>query len=520
MRDVRGAVLFVALLLVVSPLPGSSQNRSVDLLTATVAELQAAVQAGALTYERLVLEYLARIAAYDKQGPRLNAVIAINPRAIELARALDIERKTRGLRSPLHGIPIAVKDNIDTDDLPTTGGNVMFAGSTPPRDARVVQTLRQAGAIIFLKTNLDELAMSSAGVSSLGGQTLNPFNLAHSPGGSSGGTAVAVSAGFAAVGLATETGLSIRGPASNTGIVGIAPTQGLVSRAGVIPISFTQDRVGVHAKSVEDAALVLSIIRGFDPEDLATADSLGKIDAAGYVADGGASLAGLRVGVLRDLFKREAEATAGNALVEKQLPLFATHGATIVDQLTTGIDLIARMPSLRLNSYELRPAFDAYLKRRGPSSPVRALTELIASGKYLRGGNMETRFEETLKVNVLDFDAEYRNRLAGRAAVRKALIDLMDRERIDALVYPVKPRGGPVVGSTDSGIRDNPISAVTGLPAVVVPVGLHADGLPLAIEILGRPFSEPVLITLAAVFETARGPRPLPPAAPRLPGPQ
>jgi Asp-tRNA(Asn)/Glu-tRNA(Gln) amidotransferase A subunit family amidase len=490
---------------------------SPTLLTATIAELQSAVQSGALTYERLVQHCLARIAAYDKQGPQLNAIIAINPRAIDLARALDAERRTRGLRSPLHGIPVAVKDNIDTDDLPTTGGNVMFAGSTPPRDARVVEKLRQAGAIIFLKTNLDELAMSGAGVSSLGGQTLNPFNVAHSPGGSSGGTAVAVSAGFAPVGLGTETGLSIRGPAANTGIVGIAPTQGLVSRAGVIPISFTQDRVGVHAKSVEDAALVLSIIRGFDPEDLSTAESLGTIDAAPYAARAAATLSGTRVGVLRDLFRRDAQAAAGNMLVEKQLPLLAASGVTIVDGQTTGLDLIERMPSLRLNSYELRTAFDAYLKRRGPSSPIKSLLELIATGKYLRGGNMETRFQETMKVDALDFDAEYRRRLSGRAAIRKALIDLMDRERLDALVYPVKPLGGPPLGSTDAqGIRDNPISAVTGLPAIVVPVGLHPDGLPLAIEILGRPFAEPTLIRLAAIYERARGPRVLPPTTPRL----
>ena len=182
-----------------------------------------------------------------------------------------------------------------------------------------------------------------------------------------------------------------------------------------------------------------------------------------------------------------------------------------------GIDLVERMPSLRLNSYELRPAFDAYLKRRGPSSPVKALLELIATRKYLRGGNMETRFEETMRVDVLDFDAEYRRRVSGREAIRKALIDLMDRERLDALVYPVKPLGGPPLGSNDAqGIRDNAISAVTGLPAIVVPVGQHPDGLPLAIEMLGRPFSEPVLIRLAAAYERARGPRILPKTAPRL----
>lgn len=519
MRSIRQA-LFPVTLIVALCSSGrlSSQSATLDLLTATVGAIQTAVQSGALTYERLVRQYLARIEAYDKQGPQLHAVITINPRAVELARALDDERRASGLRSPLHGIPVAVKDNIDTADLPTTGGTPLFSGSTPGRDARVVERLRQAGAIIFIKTNLDELAMSSAGLSSLGGQIRNPFNLAHSPGGSSGGTAVAVSVGFATLGLATETGLSIRGPASNTGIVGIAPSQGLVSRAGVIPISFTQDRVGVHAKSVEDAALVLSIIRGFDAEDLATADSLGQTESKPYVADGAERLAGMRVGVLRDLFRTDAGAAAGNGVVERQLPLLTAGGAVLVDGLTTGVDLIARMPSLRLNSYELRPAFDAYLKRRGPASPVTSLADLIASGKYLRGGNMETRFQETMRVDVLDFDSEYRHRLEGRALIKKALIDLMDRERLAALVYPTKPLGGPPIGTADSGFSDNPISAVTGLPAVVVPAGLHPDGLPLALEILGRPFSEATLIRIAAVYERGRGPRVLPTTTPRLAG--
>ena len=325
-----------------------------------------------------------------------------------------------------------------------------------------------------------------------------------------------MSAGFAPVGLATETGLSIRGPASNTGIVGIAPSQGLVSRAGVIPISFTQDRVGVHAKSVEDAALVLSIIRGFDAEDLATADSLGQ-DRLGAIRGRRRRPPGrLRVGVLRDLFRKDPEAAAGNALVERQLPLLATHGAAIVDGLTTGIDLVTVMPSLRLNSFELRPAFDAYLQRRGSDGAGqdahRADRDRQVSPRRQHG----TRFEETMKVAVLDFDTEYRRRVEGRATIRKALIDLMDRETLDALVYPVKPLGGPKVGSADSGIRDNPISAVTGLPAVVVSAGLHPDGLPIALEILGRPFSEPILMRVAAAYERARGPRPLPKTTPPL----
>ena len=317
----------------------------------------------------------------DKAGPALNAVIAINPRALEIARARDEERRKTGRRSPLHGIPIAIKDNIDTTAMPTTGGNPVFAAVRPERDA-VVTRLERAGAIIFLKTNLDELAMSSQGLSTVGGQTHNPYDLARSPGGSSGGTAVAVSAGFATAGLATETGISIRGPAANTGIVAIAPSRGLVSRAGVIPISFTQDRVGVRAVGGRRGARAQPI-RGFDAEDLVTAESLGRDEASPYRVDPTMTLEGIRIGVLSNLFREGAEFAAGNALVRQQIERLATRGATIVEGLRTGRDLVALMPTLRLNSFELRPAFDAYLQRRGASAPVRSLVEFIALGKYL-----------------------------------------------------------------------------------------------------------------------------------------
>jgi len=223
-------------------------------------------------------------------------VIEINPHALEVARSLDAERKAKGLRSPLMGIPFAIKDNIDVSDIASAGGNLALGGTFPARDATVIQRLRTAGAIIFLKTNMDELALGSQGLSSLGGQILDPYDLTRNPGGSSGGTAVAVNVAFATVGLGTETGVSIRSPASNNALIGVAPTRGLVSRAGVIPISFTQDRVGVHAKSVADAALVLEAIRGFDPDDLLTMDSLGNASPEPYSAHLDGNLASARIG--------------------------------------------------------------------------------------------------------------------------------------------------------------------------------------------------------------------------------
>jgi len=324
--------------------------------------------------------------------------------------------------------------------------------------------------------------------------------------------------GFAALGLATETGFSIRSPASNNALVGVAPTRGLVSRAGVIPISFTQDRVGVHAKSVADAALLLTHLRGFDPDDLATADSLGMVEPKPYTEYLNDALAGARLGVLRDLFRKGDEFAPGNALIDRQIALLRERRASVVDGLTTGLDLVAMMPTLRVNSYELRPAFDAYLLRRGPTSPVKSLAELIATGKYLKGGTLEVRFQETMKAGVLDTNTDYLSRLQAQRTLRQSLLALMDRSGVDALVYPVKALGAPMIGTSDDGVRDNSISSTSGLPAVVLPAGMSSEGLPLALELLGRPFSEPKLIQLAYAYEQASRARVAPKTTPHLKG--
>jgi amidase len=509
------AALATAVVLLAAPRP-IAQARTFDLLTAGVADIQAAIAAGALTYERLVQLYLSRIEAYDKKGPKLNAILAINPRALETARALDAERRAKGMRSPLHGIPVAVKDNVDVSDMPSAAGTLALAGTYPRRDAAVITKLRDAGAIIFLKTNMDELALGSYGVSSLGGQILNPYDLTRHPGGSSGGTAVAVTAAFATVGIATETGVSIRSPASNSSIVGIAPSEGLVSRSGVVPNSFTQDRVGAHGRTVADAALLLDQMRGFDADDLSTSQSLGRIGPgvlAGTPVD--RALSGARIGVLRDLFRKGAEFTPVNQLIDTQIDVIARQGAAIERDLTTGVDLLAALPTMRLNVYELKAGLDAYLRRR--DGPVKSLAELAASGKYLKVKRIDERFADAISVR-MDSDGEYLERVERRRKTRQLLVDLMDRSRVDALVYPFKSLGAPVIGVGDDGTRDNPLSAVTGLPAIVVPAGLTAEGLPIAIEFLGRPFSEPRLIQLAHAYEQATRNRKAPPTTPALAG--
>src|SRR6188768_1413128 len=288
----------VAVLLVAAMTPVSAQ-RTVDLDQATIADVNAAFAKGTLTSEQLVQMFLARIDAYDRKGPALRAVLTINPKAIETARAMDAERKTKGPRSPLHGVPIVLKDNIDTADLPTTGGSVMLEGSIPPDDAFVVKKLRAAGAVIIAKTNLSEFASGGAH-SSLGGQTLNPHDLTRTPSGSSGGTGAAIAAAYAPLGMGTDTGGSIRGPSTSNGIVGLKPTHGLLSRDGIIPLSLSFDTGGPMARSVYDVAAALGIMTGVDTADAATKKSEGKFLTDYTKGLDANSLKGARIGIARD----------------------------------------------------------------------------------------------------------------------------------------------------------------------------------------------------------------------------
>src|SRR5580765_2695279 len=265
----------VAVLLAAALAPARAA-KTVDFDALTIADINRAFDSGVLTSEALVRLCLARIQAYDRQGPSLHAVMTLNPKAIDTARALDAERKAKGPRSPLHGIPVVLKDNYNTFDLPTTGGSVLLEGSMPPADAFVVQKLRTAGAIVLAKLNMSEFASGPAR-SSLGGQTLNPHDLTRTPSGSSGGTGVAIAAGYAPLGMGTDTGGSIRGPSTSNGIVGLKPTHGLLSRSGIIPLSLTFDTGGPMARSVTDIAIALGVMTGVDPADAATAKSQGTL---------------------------------------------------------------------------------------------------------------------------------------------------------------------------------------------------------------------------------------------------
>ena len=283
-----------------------SAQRTVDLDAVTIADVNAAFAKGTLTSERLVQMFLARIQAFDRQGPMLRSVITVNPKALETARALDAERKTKGPRSPLHGIPIVVKDNIDTADMPTTGGSVLLEGSIPPDDAFVIKKLRAAGAVIIAKANLSEFA-SAATKSSIGGQILNPHDLTRSPAGSSGGTGVALAAAFAMAGLGTDTGGSVRGPSTNNGIAGLKTTMGLVSRDGVIPLALSLDTVGPMARHVYDVAALLNVLTGVDAADASTKLGAGRAAADYTQSLRTDALKGARLGIARDFMGQDQD---------------------------------------------------------------------------------------------------------------------------------------------------------------------------------------------------------------------
>src|SRR5438132_2582527 len=318
--------LVVGVLIVAFAAPAIA-TKSIDLDAATVADITAAFDAGTLTAEQLVQRCLARIQAYDRQGPALHAVITLNPKALETARLLDAERKAKGPRSPLHGIPIVLKDNYNTSDLPTTGGSVLLEGSIPPDDAFIVKKLRAAGAIVLAKVNLSEFASGGAH-SSLGGQSLNPHDLTRTPSGSSGGTGVAIAAAYAPIGFGTDTGGSIRGPATSNGIVGLKPTHGLVSRTGIIPLALSFDTGGPMARSVSDVAVALGLLTGIDPADAATKKSDGKFenDYTKYLkAD---ALKGARIGVARDFLGADQDV---DWVIDASLDAMRKAGATTVD---------------------------------------------------------------------------------------------------------------------------------------------------------------------------------------------
>lgn len=503
-----------------------------DLTSATILDLQKAYDDG-LASEKVVSVYLARIAAYDQAGPKLNAILTLNPQALEIARTLDAERKASGPRSLLHGVPIIVKDNYDTYDMVTTGGAQALADTAPPpRDAFTVARLREAGAIILAKTNLDEFARGATGTSSLGGQVLNAYNLEKIPGGSSGGSGQGVAAVFAQVGLGTETGSSIRNPSTKANLVGFSPSEGLVSRGGIIPISITYDRAGPMARSVTDAAIVMSVMAGTDAGDLFSYGGLGHTPSDNYVsslrADG---LKGARIGVLRDLFGQGDEDEPAVALIDAAIQTLEKQGAVVIDPLPTlGANLWEMARATSYDRAENRPALEFYFSTRGPDFPIKTIPDLLESRGIL--GRLKERYEDEQSKAPMTGNAEYVARHESRKALRHFVLKVMQDWDLDALVYPHEtrpvatiadavPDGGATSPADGGGESRGPgggnrISTATGLPTLTVPAGFNTDGVPVGMEFLGKLYDEATLIRITYAYEQAAPHRKLPPSTPPL----
>ena len=495
-----------------------------DLGTATIADINAAFSAGALTSEKLVQLYLARIEAYDQKGPALNAVITLNPKALEIARALDAERKAKGPRSPLHGIPVLAKDVFDTFDMPTSGNFKPMEFSQPSRDSFVIARLRAAGAIILGKLNQsDWYGVGKNGGGTLKGRVISPYNPAKIGGGSSSGTGAAMGAWFATVGLGSDTTGSITNPTNLNSLAGMAATHGLVSRTGMMWSSPAQESGGPMTRSVYDTAVVLDAIAGYDPADLPTQDSIGQLPAKPYAsfvtADG---LKGARIGILREMVRTGTGHEEGNTLFDQAIADFKKAGAVIVDPVLTGLDLVAMQVDADTADFERATAIDKYLADLPATAPIRTVDEMIAKGGTLVKPEIIQTAKYRGKLDHLPaLAAVYRQ----QAAMRSALQALMDKHQLDALIYPNRTLLADEVANPPSGggwrrlsVR-NHLHSSTGFPTLVVPAGfMPADGMPFGIQFLGRKFSEPTLIKLGSGFEAATKHRKAPVSTPPLPG--
>jgi amidase len=506
--------------LALSPLLGAcatagAGRRDAVVEETTIAALQEAMQAGRLTAESLVDIYLQRIEAIDRTGPTLRSVQEINPDARSIAAALDAERRAKGPRGPLHGIPILLKDNIATaDKLETTAGALALVGARPREDATIARRLREAGAVILGKASMSEWAYfksapGSSGWSARNGQSRNPYALDRTPCGSSSGSAIAVAANLVTVSIGTETDGSIVCPSGVNGVVGIKPTVGLTSRAGVIPISATQDTVGPFGRTVADAATVLGALVGVDPRDAATQAGAGKAQTDYTRALARDGLSGARIGVPREgYFGYSAKA---DAVVNEALAVMKGLGAEVVDPIKIpNFDRASLTASeLIVLLYEFKAGVNAYLADLAPGAKVKTLEDVIAFNKRNAGDNLPFFGQELLERAQAKgplTDAEYVEALekVRRLAGREGFDVIMEEQKLDALVAPTTTPAWPVDLVNGDQFRGSSAksAAIAGYPLVSVPAG-HAQGLPVGLTFMGRAWSEPTLIKLAYAFEQA-----------------
>ncbi len=516
--------MFATLILILScvALQGlGAQERSTesfDVVEATIADIHRAMTAGELTAQELVQRYLDRIAAYDKEGPAINAIILVNPNALQRAAELDRALAESGMVGPLHGIPVIVKDNYDTYDLATTAGSLALAGSVPPDDAYQVRRLREAGAIILAKSNMAEFAFSPYETvgSMLPGHTRNPYALNRVPAGSSGGTAAGVAASFGAVGLGTDTGNSIRGPSAHNALVGIRSTMGLTSRDGIVPLYLDRDIGGPMARTVADAALVLDVIVGYDPADPVTAPSRDHRPARRYSDSlDPTALTGARIGVLRQWSDREGADSEVLARFGEALDVLRQQGATVVDPV-----IIPEIDTLRQSGLWCRrfqADLNAYLATLGAAAPVHSLAEVLESRRFHPGIQSRLEFFRDI-TEPPDVEPGCVRARENQERLRAAVHRQLRAHDVDAFVFPTWSNPPRLIGdlNTPHGDNSQDLAPHTGFPAITVPMGYVRGTLPVGLQILGDAWSEPVLIGLAFAFEQATKHRRAPPSTPPL----
>ena len=474
-----------------------------EFMEATIAAIHAAMAAKEISCRDLIEFYIKRIEAYDKKGPCLNSVILINPKALEEADRMDEQLSKTGKMSALHGIPVLLKDNFDTHDMPTTAGSLSLSGFVPKDDAFVTARLRKAGAIILAKTNLHEFAIWGETISSVLGQTLNPYDLTRTPGGSSGGTGAGIAANFAVIGIGSDTINSVRSPSSANSLVGIRPTLGLVSRSGIVPYSLTQDTAGSICRSVEDAVRTLDVIAGYDSTDAQTAWSAGNIPSSYAAFLKKDRMRGRRIGILESFFGKGEIHAEVNHVVREAIKVFSQNGAETIP-INEEIDSGWLTSKVSVHLDDLKDHLNSYLAALPPDAPVHSLEEIMASGKY--HPSIKANMEAALALST--GTAEYNKKLILREQTRTQVMKLMADYNLDAIVYPHQQQLVCKTGESQLQ-RNGVLCSVTGFPSIAVPAGFsspqpHAPlGVPVGMEIIGRPWSEPLLIEIAYGFEQA-----------------
>jgi Asp-tRNA(Asn)/Glu-tRNA(Gln) amidotransferase A subunit family amidase len=497
-------------------------TRTFDLQTATVAEINAAMDAGALSSEKLVQLYLARIAAYDKQGPKINAVITMNPNALAEAKALDLERKTKGRRSPIHGIPIVIKDLIDLEGFPTSAGFKPFGNPIAEKDAPIVARVKAAGGIILAKVaTVNWFGRDGFGPTHPIGATLNPYNVEHSPGGSSNGTGAAMATWYAAIGIGTDTGGSVQSPSANNSVIGMVPTHGLTSRTGIVPRGPTHDRAGPMGRSVYDITTLLGIMSGFDFEDKETYLGLGRYADPRWAEQLRANdLHGRRIGVLREGMGDLSKNPEVSAIFEAALEDMRKAGAQIVDPITSGIDLSKQASTEAVSvsyTHELLLAGDVYLARLGPNRPYKTMKDFIQTVGIEK---FNDRYQKAMTYGPIDQDPDFLRLYRSRKAMRELIESLADKYDLDAFVILYRsppPLASPPKGYVSDSIGGN-LTSPTGLPGVIVPAGYTKKNLPVGLQFIGKTFEDLQLLQVAHGYEQISKKRKSPALTPPLPG--